>query len=1362
MGDYRNLKVVELRDIARSRGLRGWSKLRKSDLIFFILSAERRQQEDLETQGRLRREESDRRRQERLEEIERQRRVRIQQEETERQRQRDLLMLRENRKLMSKERRRLRREESKLEAERRLLTKKVESDRRKQRLENIAGERPMGRETKSQRKRRQRLERQAEKSEKKSKSKKSKNPKKARKEAKKRHRATKKEAKRRLDTLRRRRLTEPARPELVSDVMSENVRRWFISGDGYIDPNMFLDHTENGVREVVDGVHGARKVYTVLECVLVKHDLKTGSRIFSDFSGHSGTHTITTELGNTYDEMKEKMLESLSKYQKEGSGWRLYSIKGLDISVVRFDPLGGARYSKLPPFVTKKKAVINMKNDDDQCFKWAVTRALNPVGRNSERITNELRSQAEDLVWKGITFPTKVKDISVWEKNNNKFVNVFGYDEENKRIYAIKLCDNHTDIVIGEDRSQSDMFINLFLNDDNHYCVIRDVGRFVSSQLGKKKSKKHFCFNCMNGFGTSKILKSHQDFCLKRRPQAEIFPKPNETLKFKNYERLHDVPFVVYADFECFVKPLETEEKDPSESYTTRYQSHIPSGFCYTIKCMDETVYPTKTVLRTISEENEDMGKLFVETLSEDLRPIYKILKTPKSMVMSDSDKTKHKDSKNCYACGIRFGTERQNEEKVVKCRDHCHITGKYRGAACDKCNFRMKVPTFVPVLFHNLEGYDAHLFVKSLGLEKGEIRCIPKTDEKYISFSKNIPMETYIDDNGKEKGHYLEMRFLDSFKFTLKSLDKLVETLGKDQFGTLTSQMFISSESLELLKRKGVFPYEYMTDFSKLSETRLPPKEAFYSQLNDSHISDEDYVHAKNVWETFGCETMRDYHDLYLKTDVLLLADVMTEFRKTCKKAYGLDALHYYTSPGLAWHAMLKHTEVELDLIYDSDMYLMIERGIRGGVSSIMKRYSEANHKYLDDYDSKKPSKHIFYLDANNLYGWAMSKPLPYKDFEWMNERELRDWESFSFGEGKGCILEVDLEYPKGLHDLHNEYPLAPERVMMNKVEKLVPNLSDKRNYVLHYENLKFYLKHGLKLKKIHKGISFEEKDFMKSYIDLNTNMRAKGTTDFEKDFYKLMNNSVFGKTMENVRNRVDVKLVTNKKALNRLVKKPNYKRVSEFDENLVAVHMERTTVKLDKPIYLGMSILDLSKTLMYEFHYDYVKPKWGDKAELLFTDTDSLCYEIQTDDVYEDIRNDVGRWYDTSNYDKDHFSGLYSGKNKKVIGYFKDECGGEIIKEFVGLRAKSYSYEMSDGKAEKKCKGVKKYVVKKYITHEDYKECLFSGVSQLRTMNTIRSRKHDVGSEKINKTALSADDDKRVISEDGIRTMAYGHWRN
>ena len=477
----------------------------------------------------------------------------------------------------------------------------------------------------------------------------------------------------------------------------------------------------------------------------------------------------------------------------------------------------------------------------------------------------------------------------------------FGYDEDSKKIYVIKMCDGCTSIVLGED--EDDRFINLFLHDDNHYCVVKNLSRLVSSQYSKHKEKIHFCLKCQNGFNTSEILENHQKTCLKHKTQTNIYSNPGDTTKFKNYERLHEIPFVVYADFECFVEPVQLAEQDPSKSFTMKYQNHIPSGFCYTIKCMDESIYPTKTVLQTASYEGEDMGKAFVDSLTEDLRPIYEILKNPLPMVMTENDKNQHEKAEKCYACedvfGMVCGMNKKTKEPIIvkKCRDHCHITGKYRGAACNKCNLRMRVPMFVPVLFHNLEGYDSHLFVKSLGLTEGDIRCIPKTDEKYISFSKNVLMETkttiIIDNNGKEKEKeeklYLEMRFLDSVKFMRGSLDSLAKTLGKDQFGTLTNQMLpqIPEESLNLLKQKGVFPYEYMTDFSKLSATSLPPKEAFYSQLNKSGISNEDYMHAQKVWEAFSCETMKDYHDLYLKTDVLLLAYIMTEFRRVCKEVY-------------------------------------------------------------------------------------------------------------------------------------------------------------------------------------------------------------------------------------------------------------------------------------------------------------------------------------------------------------------------------------------------------------------------------------------------------------------------------------------
>jgi len=377
------------------------------------------------------------------------------------------------------------------------------------------------------------------------------------------------------------------------------------------------------------------------------------------------------------------------------------------------------------------------------------------------------------------------------------------------------------------------------------------------------------------------------------------------------------------------------------------------------------------------------------------------------------------------------------------------------------------------------------------------------------------------------------------------------------------------------------------------------------------------------------------------------------------------------------------------------------------------------------------------------------MSQPLPVGNFKWMKESELENWREISFQEGRGCILEVDLEYPKELHNLHNDYPLAPERIVVNKVEKLLPNLWDKNKYVLHHRNLKQYLEMGMILMKIHHGVSFDEDALLKPYIEMNTKLRTEASNEFEKDFFKVMNNSVFGKTMENIRNSVDIRLRTDDKSAEKLVSKPNYERTTIFTEYLVAVHMKKTELVFNKPVYLGMSIPDISKTLMFDFHHNFIKKMYGPKAKLLMTDTDSLMYEIHTEDFFEDIRKHSKLFLDTSNIENSKLPRL----NKKVPGKFKDEAGGKIISEVVGLRSKSYAFDM-DGDEFKKCKGVKKNVVNKEITLNDYKNCLFSGRQQLRPMNVIRSHHHEVFTEQVNKIALSADDDKQIILLDRIHT--------
>ena len=274
----------------------------------------------------------------------------------------------------------------------------------------------------------------------------------------------------------------------------------------------------------------------------------------------------------------------------------------------------------------------------------------------------------------------------------------------------------------------------------------------------------------------------------------------------------------------------------------------------------------------------------------------------------------------------------------------------------------------------------------------------------------------------GKTKPKYHKIRFIDSFKFMSTSLDSLVNNLPEEAFNNL--KRYYTGDKLSLVMRKGVYPYEYMDSLERFKENKLPPGESFYSRLTGEDISDEDYQHAQKVWRMFEMKTLQDYHNLYNETDVLLLADVFVNFRNICMENYKLDPAHYYTAPGLSWDACLKMTDVKLELISDINMLLMIEKGIRGGVSMISNRYGKANHKYMDDkFNPSEPSKYLTYLDAKNSYGAAMSMKLPTHCFKWMKYNELTTWRKYP------CILEVDLEYPKELHDLHNDYPLAPER---------------------------------------------------------------------------------------------------------------------------------------------------------------------------------------------------------------------------------------------------------------------------------------------------------------------------------------------
>ena len=415
--------------------------------------------------------------------------------------------------------------------------------------------------------------------------------------------------------------------------------------------------------------------------------------------------------------------------------------------------------------------------------------------------------------------------------------------------------------------------------------------------------------------------------------------------------------------------------------------------------------------------------------------------------------------------------------------------------------------------------------------------------------------------------------------------------------------------------------------------------------------------------------------------------------------------------------------------------------------------------------YDPKQPSVFLQYLDVVGLYSKALTYRLPVGGFRDLTEEELRVMEKDPSLIQK-CIVEVDLDVPntQEFHNWTRDYPLAAEQKEILGVRKLVPNLLDKRSMVFNYVELNSCLKYGLVLKKIHRGFAFEETSVVGDYIKTNGKFREEATSKFGKDF-KLMNNSCFGKFLENLRKRCNIELVdesTEKgaKKLKKLISLPTYEDVKSFDgSSLLAVFSKKGKITLDRPIAIGVAVLGISKAIMNGFHFGFMKPLYGNKCRVCMSDTDSLFYRIETDDWYEDMKPYWKTHFDTWEYPEDHFASV-PRLNKKVMGLMSDECKGKIVEEFVALRPKMYSYKLCNGKEGKRAKGVKKSIVSKNIRFNDFVRCLKEKRPMMTSFRTFRQREHEIFTEKVTKIALSHQDTKRYVLGDGTySSLPWGH---
>ena len=393
-----------------------------------------------------------------------------------------------------------------------------------------------------------------------------------------------------------------------------------------------------------------------------------------------------------------------------------------------YNPLRGETWIALPKALANKNAIINLKNKDNKCFMWSVLRKLNPTKDNPGRIDKKLKEKENTLNMEGIEYPVSLKDIDKFERQNPSIsITVLGYEGKSVCIHRNS---NNTN-------REHDVILLLIEEEGvSHYCLVKNLSRLLSSQVSNHKEKHHFCLRCLNSFWTHKSLNKHLEYCGNHEAVKINMPEKGTMLKFKNYHRGEKVPFVIYADFESCIKSIDNCDLNPENSYTKQYQKHEPISFYYYIKSFDSEVsLPIKE--RSYMGKNAD--RVFLEYLEEDIKMIANIRK--KEIIFGEKEKERYNEETRCWICKGESDDKDKNKEKV---KDHCHYTGRYRGAVHDECNIKYRNPNFMPVIFHNLSEYDSHLFIKNLGFSKGNINCIPNNEEKYISLSKKIKVDTY------------------------------------------------------------------------------------------------------------------------------------------------------------------------------------------------------------------------------------------------------------------------------------------------------------------------------------------------------------------------------------------------------------------------------------------------------------------------------------------------------------------------------------------------------------------------------------------------------------------------------------------
>ena len=1049
----------------------------------------------------------------------------------------------------------------------------------------------------------------------------------------------------------------------------------------------------------------------------------------------------------------ERLMTHLETFNKKGSNWLFDKVMNVEINMVLIPiDVGSGMNFNLPKKLLNSHAVINVQNTDNKCFLYAILTILyyDEVKRQKFR-PSAYTKWLDKFNLTGITFPMSLKDIARFERQNDIKVNIHLYENglkgvryNNARFLGYKTVN-----------------LLLVINDGvGHYCAIPKLSRLYCPTF--RSNHVFLCERCTQKFFKKDLLERHYEFCSRGKAQIEMLPKsPILKVKADKYEL--SPPAVMYADIECLIKDGQ----------------HIPAAIaCYVIWNSDTKLKP---------EYHQWIGDscimdflTFLDCLSHDMYD--KLLKQSRLPIkMTSEDEKKFEMTTACERCNVKF----ENNSKKV--RDHNHYTGQYRQCLCAKCNFDLKLTrSTLPIIFHNFKNYDCHMICnKAISRMKNwNFNVIAGTSDKYFSLEAKVKVGKT---EHKEKDIFYKLKFMDSYQFLSAPLSRLAESLETFHHVSSLKQEFplLSDETLH---QKGMFPYTYFDSFSRLSECELPSIEHFYNDLTKESCTDSEYAHAEKAWTEFNCKSFGDYLCAYLKLDVLLLCDIFETFRVLSLTEDKIDPIHFISLPHMSFTTALQKSKHDLpNLLTDPAMYNFFERGIRGGMTFTNVHRARARIPELNN--NQNGCRHLTYLDVNNLYGSSLSKFLPHSNFKWLSNDEVQyfnDEQNIKMlcdESPIGYTFEVNLHIPKEIHNKTSDLPLAPETNFVEKemfspymkqfFEKLRPNcqfaptkklllhLFDKENYIVHFSVLKYYLELGAQIKKVISGVKYTQKPWLRDYINHNSLKRQQSKTEFEKSYYKLKNNAIYGKSMENVRKRRTIKLINDEKSFHKQVLHPLYVQHKIIDESLVALELYKSKVTLNKLIYVGQAVLDYSKLEMYQLYYETIQTcPLINKTRLCGGDTDSLflCLYTSPTVTLDDILLQLRDKFDSSNYDKDH--PLYSLENKARLGCFKNECGGRTLEEFLLAKPKAYSMlYLNESSSIKRLKGVPKAIVKNF-THEHYREAYNDDFESVEHFTLIQSKNHQVETANKRKRGRSFWEDKRCWLDKNF-SLPYGHYK-